>query len=35
MKLDNALLRYCEDRFTDDDITCCTGLTERELARTH
>ena len=29
MKLDKALLRYREDRFTDDDITCCAGLTER------
>jgi hypothetical protein len=29
MKLDNALLRYREDRFTDDDITYCAGLTER------
>jgi hypothetical protein len=29
MKLDKALRRYREDRFTDDDITCCAGLTER------
>jgi hypothetical protein len=29
MKLDSALRRYREDRFIDDDITCCAGLTER------
>ena len=27
--LEDALRRYREDRFTDDDITRCTGLTER------
>lgn len=37
MDSDEALRRYREDRFTDDDVTRCTGLTVRawrELIKT-
>ena len=29
MNFNDALRRYRADRFTDDDVTCCTGLTPR------